>query len=132
MIIIDAGTSYKYGAFLSDKSDRTILAAFEIFHAYAETTTGKKIRRLRTDRAYTTQLHGETTVNAMVLHTNLPHLIHLLKMDWLSVQSGLQLMMYVPCYAILVLATPIGLKRLPTPFILVISSHPDVTLVIFP
>ena len=31
MIIVDAGTSYKYGAYLHDKSDATTLAAFEIF-----------------------------------------------------------------------------------------------------
>lgn len=52
MIIVDAGTSYKYGAYLSDKLDHTILATFEIFHAKAEMMTGKKICRLRTDRAY--------------------------------------------------------------------------------
>ena len=52
MIIIDAGTSYKYGAYLADKSDPTTLAAFEVFRAMAETLTGKKIRRLRTDRAF--------------------------------------------------------------------------------
>ena len=52
MIIVDAGTSYKYGAYLSDKSDATTLASFEIFRTQAETTTGRKIRRLRTDRAY--------------------------------------------------------------------------------
>ena len=44
MIIVDAGTSYKYGAYLSDKSDSTTLAAFEIFRARAETATRKKIR----------------------------------------------------------------------------------------
>jgi transposase InsO family protein len=52
MIIVDAGTSYKYGEYLSDKSDSTTLATFEIFRAMAETLTGKKIRRLRTDRAF--------------------------------------------------------------------------------
>ena len=52
MIIVDAGTSYKYGAYLSDKSDRTTLATFESFRVTAETTTGKKVCRIRTDRAY--------------------------------------------------------------------------------
>ena len=52
MIIIDAGTSFKYGAYLPDKSDTTIMSSFETFRAKAETLTGKKIRRLRTDRAY--------------------------------------------------------------------------------
>ena len=54
MIIVDAGTSYKYGAYLSDKSDTTTLGAFEIFRAKVETMTGKKIRRLRTDGAFDT------------------------------------------------------------------------------
>jgi hypothetical protein len=49
MIIIDAGTSYKYGAYLSDKSDATVLTAFTAFRAKAETSTGKKIYRLQTD-----------------------------------------------------------------------------------
>ena len=59
MIIVDAGTSYKYGAYLSDKSDSTTLAAFEIFRAKAETLTGRKVRRLRTDRAYESAAWGE-------------------------------------------------------------------------
>ena len=54
MIVIDAGTSYKYGAYLADKSDPTTLAAFEVFHAHAETVTGKKLRRLRMDGAFET------------------------------------------------------------------------------
>lgn len=49
MIIIDAGTSFKYGAYLSDKSDITTLSAFETFRTKAETLTGRKIRRVRTD-----------------------------------------------------------------------------------
>ena len=49
MIIIDAGTSHKYGVYLRDKSDPTPLASFEAFHATAETLTGKKIRQLCTD-----------------------------------------------------------------------------------
>ena len=52
MIIIDAGTSYKYGAYLADKSDPTTLATFEIFRANAEMVTGRRVCRLRTDRAY--------------------------------------------------------------------------------
>ena len=54
MIIVDAGTSYKYGAYLHDKSDATTLAAFEIFRAGAETATGKKLHRLRADGAFDT------------------------------------------------------------------------------
>ena len=52
MIIVDARTSYKYGAYLADKSDPTILATFEVYCAEAETVTGRKIHRLWTDRAY--------------------------------------------------------------------------------
>ena len=52
MLVIDAGTSFKYGTYLSDKSDATVLSSFEVFRAKAETLTGKKIRRLRTDRAF--------------------------------------------------------------------------------
>ena len=52
MIIVDAGTSYKHGTYLQDKSDLTTMEAFEIFRAMAETITGRKIHRLRTDRAY--------------------------------------------------------------------------------
>jgi transposase InsO family protein len=52
MIIVDAGTLYKYGTYLSDKSDSTTLGAFEIFRVKAETLTGRKICRLRTDGAF--------------------------------------------------------------------------------
>jgi transposase InsO family protein len=59
MMIVDAGTSYKYGAYLLDKSDATTLSTFEVFRAKAETITGRKIRRLRTDRAYESSAWGE-------------------------------------------------------------------------
>ena len=52
MIIIDGGASYKYGVYLSDKSDATTILAFEVFCAKAETVTGRKICQMRTDRAY--------------------------------------------------------------------------------
>ena len=52
MVIVDAGTSYKWGAYLSDKSDTMTLAAFESFCTQAETMTGRKIRKLRTDGAF--------------------------------------------------------------------------------
>lgn len=54
MIIVDAGTSYKYGAYLADKLDSTTLAAFEIFRAQTEVATGRKVRRLRTDGDFET------------------------------------------------------------------------------
>jgi hypothetical protein len=68
MIILDAGTSYKYGAYLSDKSDRTAIATFEGFCTTAETITGKKVRRLRTDRAYESTLWGEYCQSHGITH----------------------------------------------------------------
>ena len=43
MIIVDAGTSHKYGAYLTDKSDSTMINAFKTFCSQAETMTGKKL-----------------------------------------------------------------------------------------
>jgi Reverse transcriptase (RNA-dependent DNA polymerase)/GAG-pre-integrase domain len=67
MIIVDAGTSWKHGAHLANKSDATTIDAFKIFRAKAENLTGQKIRRLRTDGAFITsawnaylQKHGIT------------------------------------------------------------------------
>lgn len=54
MIIVDAGTSYKYGAYLADKSDTTTLNAFNLFRTQAETDTGHKIKHLRSDGAFDT------------------------------------------------------------------------------
>ena len=59
MIIVDAGTSYKYGAYLTDKSDSTTLASFDIFRTRVETATGNRIRRLRTDGAFDTNTWRE-------------------------------------------------------------------------
>src|ERR1700678_473393 len=49
MIIVNGGTSYKYGTYLSEKSDATMMSAFDGFRIKAETLTGRKIRRMRTD-----------------------------------------------------------------------------------
>jgi hypothetical protein len=43
MIIVDAGTAFKHGDYLPDKSDHTTIGAFEGFRVRAEITTGKKI-----------------------------------------------------------------------------------------
>ena len=51
-MIVDGGTSFKYGVYLPDKSDATTILAFDTFRTKAETITGRKITRLRTDRAY--------------------------------------------------------------------------------
>jgi hypothetical protein len=68
MIIVDAGTSYKYGAYLVDKSDPTTLVAFEIFRAHAETVMGKKLCRLRTDGAFETSTWKEYCQKKGVTH----------------------------------------------------------------
>ena len=41
MPIVDAGTSYKYGAYLSNKSDSSTIAAFDDFRVKAESMTGQ-------------------------------------------------------------------------------------------
>ncbi len=43
MLIVDAGTSYKHGAYLCDKSDASTIPAFDSFRVKAESMTGKKI-----------------------------------------------------------------------------------------
>jgi GAG-pre-integrase domain len=52
MIMVDAGTSCKYGAFLANKSDATTTAAFEVFRTQAEAETGHKLKRIRCDGAF--------------------------------------------------------------------------------
>ena len=52
MLIVNGGMSYKNGVYLSEKSDTTTISAFDDFCIKAETLTGRKIRRLRTDRTF--------------------------------------------------------------------------------
>ena len=52
MIIVDAGSSYKYRSFLANKSDATIMEAFDIFQKGAETLTGMKIHQIHSDGAF--------------------------------------------------------------------------------
>ena len=68
MIIVDAGTSYKYGTYLSDKSDATTLEAFEIFRAKAESLTSRKVSRLRTDGAFDTSAWREYNQKQGITH----------------------------------------------------------------
>ena len=68
MIVVDAGTSYKYGAYLSDKSDLTTIMAFEAFCVTAETTTGKKVHRIRTEWAYKSSAWGEYCQRLGITH----------------------------------------------------------------
>lgn len=67
MIIVDSGTSYKFGAYLLDKMDATTVATFEAFCTKSKTLTGRKIQRLRNDGTFNTvswknydQTHGIT------------------------------------------------------------------------
>jgi len=43
MPVIDVGTSYKYGAYLPDKSDSSTIAAFDVFWVEAESLSGHKV-----------------------------------------------------------------------------------------
>ena len=43
MVIVDGGTSYKYGAYLPDKFDATTISMFDTFHTKAETLSRKKV-----------------------------------------------------------------------------------------
>jgi hypothetical protein len=52
MIIVDGRTSYKYGVYLPDKSDDTMIAVFDAFCIKAETATGRKICQMQTNQAY--------------------------------------------------------------------------------
>jgi transposase InsO family protein len=52
MIIVDGGTSCKFGAYLSDKADTSTIEAFDAFRKKAEIVTGRKVCRLRTDGAF--------------------------------------------------------------------------------
>ena len=81
MIIVDAATSYKYGAFLSDKADSSTITAFEAFRNNVETLTGKKIRRLRTDGAYDSSAWKDFNQKTGITHE--------LSASYSSAQNGL-------------------------------------------
>ncbi len=68
MSIVDVGTSYKHGGYLSDKSDLSTIAAFDTFRAMAESLTNRKIRRLRTDRAYNSAAWADYCRTHSILH----------------------------------------------------------------
>lgn len=52
MIMVDAGTSYKLGGYLPNKSDDSTIPTFDAFWTRAEATMGKKLHCLWCDRAY--------------------------------------------------------------------------------
>ena len=68
MIIVDAGTSYKHGAYLADKSDSTTLAAFDTFRTQAEKMTGHPIRRIQSDGAFETTTWKEYCQRNGIVH----------------------------------------------------------------
>jgi len=68
MPIVDGGTSYKYAAYLSDKSDSSTIAAFDVFCVEAEVISGYRIRRLRTDRAYNSSAWGDYCQRHGIVH----------------------------------------------------------------
>ena len=49
MPIVDGGLSYKYGAYLSDKSDSSTIATFDAFQATTEVLSGHKVCRIHTN-----------------------------------------------------------------------------------
>ncbi len=68
MPIVDAGTSYKHGAYLTDKSDSSTIAAFDEFRVEAESLSGRKVRRIRTDRAYETSAWNDYCQHHGIIH----------------------------------------------------------------
>ena len=68
MPIVDAGTSYKHGAYLSDKSDYSTIAAFDAFRVEAESLSNYKVRRIRTDRAYDTSAWKDYCLDHGIVH----------------------------------------------------------------
>jgi len=68
MPVIDGGMSFKYGAYLSDKSDLSTIAAFEMFWVEAESLSGRKICRVRTDCAYDTSAWRDYCLKHGIVH----------------------------------------------------------------
>ena len=68
MPVVDGGSSYKYGAYLSDKSDSSTITAFDEFRVHAESLSGHKVRRIRTDRAYETSAWKEYCHKHGIIH----------------------------------------------------------------
>ena len=81
MPIVDGGSSYKFGAYLSDKSDSSTIAAFDNFRVEAESLSGRKVRRLRTDRAY--------ELSAWKEYCHQHGIIHKFTAPYSSAQNGL-------------------------------------------
>ncbi len=68
MIIVDSGTSYKYGDFLKDKSDDTTIKAFDDYRVLLEKQTGQQIKRVRTDNAFNSHAWSEYFKTHGIVH----------------------------------------------------------------
>ncbi len=68
MPIVDGGSAYKHGAYLSNKADSSTIAAFEVFRVEAEALSGRKVRRIRTDRAYDSSAWKDYCLHHGIIH----------------------------------------------------------------
>ncbi len=46
MVIVDTGTSFKYGEFLKDKSNESTIKAFDDYQVLMENQTGQKVKHV--------------------------------------------------------------------------------------
>ena len=111
MPIVDAGTSYKHGAYLCDKSDASTISAFDLFRVKAESMTRKKIHRLVWIELLN-PIPGKNIANDTESSINSLPPTHLHRMVWLNRPSVRPWMMYVPYCMILGLDTHSGLRLL--------------------
>ena len=68
MPVVDGGKSYKYGAYLSDKSDSSTIAAFDTFRVEAKSLLNRKVRRIHTDWAYDTSAWRDYCLHHRIIH----------------------------------------------------------------
>ncbi len=68
MPIVDSGLAYKYGTFLSDKSDSSTIAVFDVFRVEAESQSGRKVHRIHTDRVYDTSAWRNYCLYQGIIH----------------------------------------------------------------
>jgi len=68
MPIVDGGSAYKHGAYLSNKADSSTIAAFEVFCVEVEALSGRKVRRIHTDRAYDSSAWKDYCQSRAIIH----------------------------------------------------------------
>jgi len=81
MPIVDGGSSYKYGAYLSDKSDASTIAAFDKFRVDTELLSSRKVRHICTNQAFDTSAWRD--------YCQCHEIIHKFTAPYSSVQNGL-------------------------------------------